>query len=81
MKIITDETWYRMAVITKQDMPAFGPPIENVSLFKKGKAFRELLFQRLLNGERACYYAPILSGKMSKTRALLLQDVIRTLKQ
>lgn len=71
------ETWYRMAVVSKQDMPAFGPPIENYCIFKKGKAFRELLFQRLLNGERAAYSAPILSTKMIKTRGLLLQDVVR----
>lgn len=56
------------------------PSIDNVALYKKGKAFRELLLQRLYNSERACYMAPILSQKMAKTRALLLQDVIRQLK-
>lgn len=32
---IKGETHYRVAVVTKQDVPAFGPPLENVALFKK----------------------------------------------
>lgn len=73
-----EETWYRMSVISKEKTPPFGPLLEdNVSIFKKGKAFRELLLQKLLNAERACYAAPILRTKMMKTRQLLLQDVIR----
>lgn len=76
-----DETWYRMAVISKLETPPFAPVVENVAIFKKGKAFRELLFQKLLNGERACYAAPILKSKMSKTRSVLLQDVIKQLRE
>ena len=75
-----DETWYRVAVISKNDTPVFAPVFENVTLFKKGKAFRDLLFQKLLNGERACYAAPILSKKMEKTRNVLLSDCIRQAK-
>ncbi len=55
--------------------------LENVSLFKKGKAFRDLLYQKLLNAERACYAAPILSKKMQNTRNLLLVDCIRQIKK
>ena len=82
MKDRSDETWYRMSVISKDKTPAFGPVFEdNVAIFKKGKAFRELLLQKLLNAERAAYAAPILSTKMKKTRQLLLSDAIRQLKK
>jgi RAP1 GTPase activating protein 1 len=77
-----DETWYRMSIISKEKTPRFAPVFENnVSIFKKGKAFRDLLFQKLLNAERATYAAPILSAKMQKTRKLLLEDAIRQLKK
>ncbi len=75
-----DETWYRVAVVSKNDTPAFAPVFENVTLFKKGAAFRELLLQKLLNAERACYAAPILKKKMEKTRNVLLADCIRQVK-
>jgi hypothetical protein len=42
------------------------PVFENVTLFKKGKAFRDLLFQKLLNGERAAYAAPTLCKSRRK---------------
>ncbi len=75
-----DETWYRVAVVSKAKTPRFAPVFENVTLFKKGAAFRELLLQKLLNAERACYAAPILSEKMTKTRSVLLADCIRQAK-
>lgn len=65
-----DETYYRLAVVTKQDTPRFAPALDNYAIYKKSKAFRELLFHKLLNGERAAYLAPTLSGASCVRRGM-----------
>jgi len=71
-------TYYRLAVISREGVPEFGPPIPNVAVYKEGPEFRELLYSKLLNAEKACYKAPMLDGKLTRTRTALLQDIGET---
>jgi RAP1 GTPase activating protein 1 len=38
--------YYRIAVISRDGVPEFGPPIPNVAVFKEGPEFRELFFSK-----------------------------------
>jgi RAP1 GTPase activating protein 1 len=64
-----------MAVVSRDEVPEFGPAVPTSAVFEKGDEFRTLLFSLLLNAERACYSAPILFNKLSRTRVAMLEDL------
>lgn len=70
-----DETFYRLSVISKDGVPPFGPPLPEPSFFRKGQEFKEFFYRKLLNAERACYKAPMLDNKLTRTRTALLKDI------
>jgi len=70
-----ETTYYRLAIVSREGVPAFGPSIPNNSLHRKGENFFQLLYAKLLNAEKACYHAPILSNKLNRTRTSLLRDI------
>lgn len=70
-----NETFYRMAVVSKEGVPEFGPEMDNEAIFKKGPEFKEFFYSKLLNAERASYDAPILGNKLERTRTALLKDL------
>jgi hypothetical protein len=55
-----------------------GPPLPENTLFAKGDMFRQFFYAKLLNAERACYAAPILSNKLIRTRTAMLKDIAHT---
>eukprot|EP00008_Paramoeba_atlantica_P008645 CAMPEP_0201490566 /NCGR_PEP_ID=MMETSP0151_2-20130828/26638_1 /ASSEMBLY_ACC=CAM_ASM_000257 /TAXON_ID=200890 /ORGANISM="Paramoeba atlantica, Strain 621/1 / CCAP 1560/9" /LENGTH=372 /DNA_ID=CAMNT_0047876567 /DNA_START=133 /DNA_END=1251 /DNA_ORIENTATION=- len=69
------QQYYQLAVISRDGVPDFGPPIDNVAIFKKGDEFRDLFYTKLMNAEQACYKAPMIDTKLVRTRTLLLKDV------
>jgi len=71
------ERYYRLSVISKDAVPLFGPPLENVSIHKKGPEFKELFYRKLLNAEKASYTAPIFKDKLERTRTALYADLAR----
>ncbi|EFA86568.1 RapGAP/RanGAP domain-containing protein [Heterostelium album PN500] len=69
------QRYYRLAVVSKDSVPEFGPPMPQNGLFKKDQAFKDFFYAKLLNAEKASYSAPILEMKLSRTRKALLKDV------
>ncbi|GAM26221.1 hypothetical protein SAMD00019534_093960, partial [Acytostelium subglobosum LB1] len=72
---IDNERFYRLAIVSRDAVPEFGPAMPANGLFKKDQAFKDFLYAKLLNAERAAYSAPILEMKLSRTRRALLKDV------
>ena len=70
-----NKTYYSLTVIRKDGVPPFAPLIESPSVFERGDEFRNLLFKKLLNAERAIYEVDIIAQKMLKTRSLLLEGL------
>ncbi|KAM9978796.1 hypothetical protein ACTFIY_012557 [Dictyostelium cf. discoideum] len=70
-----NQRYYKMAVVSKDNVPQFGPPMPANGLFKKDQAFKDFFYAKLLNAEKASYTAPILGVKLSRTRVALLKDV------
>ncbi|EGG16091.1 RapGAP/RanGAP domain-containing protein [Cavenderia fasciculata] len=69
------QRYYRLAVVSKDSVPEFGPAMPNNGIFKKDPSFKEFFYAKLLNAEKASYSAQILENKLSRTRKALLKDV------
>jgi len=70
--------YYRMAVVSRDEVPEFGPEIPSNATFKKGDEFLHYFYAKILNAERACYKAPILDNKITRTRNAMLKDICQT---
>ncbi|XP_034406021.1 rap1 GTPase-activating protein 2-like [Cyclopterus lumpus] len=71
----SDSTSYKVAVTAREDVPPFGPPLTNPSVFKKGPEFREFLLTKLINAELACYKSDRFARLEERTRAALLDSL------
>jgi len=69
---------YRLAVVSKDGVPEFGPPLNANGLYKKDEDFKNFFYAKLMNAEKASYAAPILGNKLTRTRTALLKDVADT---
>lgn len=72
------QRYYRLAVVSKDGVPEFGPPLPANGLYKKDEKFKNFFYAKLLNAEKASYAAPILGNKLTRTRTALLKDVADT---
>eukprot|EP01104_Vermistella_antarctica_P006472 TRINITY_DN1717_c0_g1_i1.p1 TRINITY_DN1717_c0_g1~~TRINITY_DN1717_c0_g1_i1.p1 ORF type:complete len:376 (+),score=90.65 TRINITY_DN1717_c0_g1_i1:187-1314(+) len=73
-----DNTYYRLAIISKDAVPEFGPVLPDVAVYKKGDEFKEMFYRKLLNAEKACYKAKMLDDKLTRARNALLKDMAET---
>ncbi|XP_031429260.1 rap1 GTPase-activating protein 2a isoform X6 [Clupea harengus] len=71
----TDHTTYKVSVTAREDVPAFGPPLPNPAVFKKGPEFRDFLLTKLINAENACYKSDKFAKLEGRTRAALLDNL------
>ncbi|KPP74975.1 rap1 GTPase-activating protein 2-like [Scleropages formosus] len=77
----TEHITYKVSVTAREDVPPFGPPLPNPSIFKKGPEFREFLLTKLINAEVACYKADrfakleVSEEICGRTRAALLDNL------
>ncbi|XP_041919537.1 rap1 GTPase-activating protein 2a isoform X1 [Alosa alosa] len=71
----TDHTTYKVSVTAREDVPAFGPPLPNPAVFKKGPEFRDFLLTKLMNAENACYKSDKFAKLEGRTRAALLDNL------
>ncbi|KAI1903276.1 hypothetical protein AGOR_G00025540 [Albula goreensis] len=71
----TDHTTYKVSVTAREDVPTFGPPLPNPTVFKKGPEFREFLLTKLINAENACYKSDRFAKLEGRTRAALLDNL------
>ncbi|XP_041439613.1 rap1 GTPase-activating protein 2 isoform X2 [Xenopus laevis] len=71
----TDITTYKVSVTAREDVPSFGPPLPNPSVFQKNSEFREFLLTKLINGEHACCKSDKFAKLEDRTRAALLDNL------
>ncbi|XP_051902343.1 rap1 GTPase-activating protein 2-like isoform X2 [Hippocampus zosterae] len=71
----SENTTYKVSVTAREDVPPFGPPLPNPSVFKKGPEFREFLLTKLINAELACYKSIRFARLEERTRAALLDTL------
>eukprot|EP01094_Clydonella_sp_ATCC50884_P002417 TRINITY_DN1184_c0_g1_i1.p2 TRINITY_DN1184_c0_g1~~TRINITY_DN1184_c0_g1_i1.p2 ORF type:complete len:307 (+),score=95.66 TRINITY_DN1184_c0_g1_i1:883-1803(+) len=74
--MVDDERHYRVAVVRREEVRAFGPPIPEGGTFKAGDEFRTWILTKLLNAEQACYEADVIRTKLQRTRKMMLADLI-----
>ena len=77
----TSITRYRVSVVAQKDVPLFGPPLPSSAIFDKGLAFKDFLLSKLINGERACYQASKFQTLHQRTRATLLVNLAKDLRE
>ncbi|XP_051280656.1 rap1 GTPase-activating protein 1 isoform X8 [Dicentrarchus labrax] len=75
----SDNVLYRVSVTARDDVPFFGPALPNPAVFKKGPAFHEFLFTKLINAEYACYKAEKFAKLEERTRSALLETLYEEL--
>jgi len=69
-------THYKVAVISKEHVPPYDPPIPYPPIFEKGEQFREFLFYKMINGERASNFAPDFLIRNIRTRKAYLTQIL-----
>uniref|UniRef100_A0A8C9Z1U3 Rap-GAP domain-containing protein n=1 Tax=Sander lucioperca TaxID=283035 RepID=A0A8C9Z1U3_SANLU len=67
--------FYKVSVTAREDVPAFGPPLPNPAVLKKGPEFRDFLLTKLINAELACYKSERFARLEERTRAALLDTL------
>jgi len=76
--MIDDQRHYRLAVIRREEVLPFAPPVPEGGLFKAGPEFHDFLMRKLLNAEKACYRAEAIATKLQRTRNALLLDLCQS---
>ena len=71
---------YQVSITAKHDVPSFGPSLPQNSTFDKGAQFKDFLFSKLINGEKACYKAKKFDMLNQRTRMALLTNLVNDLK-
>jgi len=69
-------TFYEIGVASKKGVGFHSPLVPKSRTFEKGPEFRDFLYTKLLNAERASYLALAFAKAISRTRAGLLQSLI-----
>ena len=77
----TSITRYRVSIVAQKDVPPFGPPLPQCAIFDKGLAFKDFLLAKLVNGERACHHAHKFQTLHQRTRATLLVNLAKELRE
>lgn len=77
--VVDDERHYRVAVVRREEVRAFGPPVPDGGTFKAGDEFRTWILTKLLCAEQACYEADVIRTKLQRTRKMMLADLVSDL--
>ena len=70
------DTHYDLAIAHKPGVRYYSPYIPSPATFQKNADFRHLLLTKLINSERAAMQAPAFCEKLSRTRKMLLTDLM-----
>jgi len=68
---------YRVTVVSKTDVPIFGPPLPPSGIFHNISSLRDFLLAKSINGENAAYLAPKFSKPQLRTRGALIEDLVK----
>ncbi|KAL6056501.1 GTPase-activating Rap/Ran-GAP domain-like protein 3, partial [Balamuthia mandrillaris] len=69
-----DEVLYRVAVASREDVPAYAPSLPNPAIFPKGPKLREFLLKKMINGLKASFKSPSFAKKIERSRHLALEE-------
>ncbi|XP_066547629.1 rap1 GTPase-activating protein 1 isoform X3 [Amia ocellicauda] len=75
----SDNTFYKVSVTARDDVPFFGPTLPDPAIFKKGPEFHDFLMTKLINAEYACYKAEKFAKLEERTRTALLETLYEEL--
>ncbi|RKP06977.1 hypothetical protein THASP1DRAFT_31215 [Thamnocephalis sphaerospora] len=67
---------FELLISPRKEVPYFTPDLPEPPVIGTDATSREFLLHKLINGERASYKAPIFASKITRTRSVLLYDVI-----
>jgi RAP1 GTPase activating protein 1 len=73
------KTHYRLAIACKNGVGEFGPSFSQ-SVFASGATFRSFLLAKLINAERAAYQAPGFAKPIRRSRQMLLDALLETVR-
>ncbi|KAM4702760.1 rap1 GTPase-activating protein 1-like [Rhinophrynus dorsalis] len=73
------DTFYKVSVTARDDVPLFGPSLPNPAVFRKDSQFREFLLTKLINAEVSCYRAERFSKLQERTRGALIDSLYEEL--
>jgi len=68
-----NEPFYRISCATKEEVPEYGPKITEL-VYAHDQYFRDFVLAKLVNGERAAYYAPDFHRRLLRTRQGILEQ-------
>lgn len=71
-----NESQYKFTICTRSGVPPFNPSIPEPAIMNKDSISRDFFLHKLVNGERASYKAPSFASKLSRTRSVLLMDIV-----
>ena len=73
---VFSDTRYDLAIAHKPGVRYYSPHIPSPATFQKSADFRHWLLTKLINSERAAMQAPAFCEKLSRTRKMLLSDLM-----
>ncbi|XP_029437233.1 rap1 GTPase-activating protein 1-like [Rhinatrema bivittatum] len=73
------ETFYKVSVTARDDVPFFGPSLPNPAVFRKDSEFRDFLLAKLINAEYSCYKAEKFAKLEERTRGALMDSLYEEL--
>jgi len=68
---------YRVTIVSKTDVPVFGPSLPRSGIFHNTSSLRDFLLAKGINGENAAYLAPKFSKPQLRTRGALIEDLVK----
>ncbi|MDP2436895.1 MAG: GTPase-activating protein [archaeon] len=73
-----EEGRYDVGVVSRHNVPEFGPPLPSAELFEDNLIFRKWLLYKLVNAERASLYHPTFRLLMIQSRHQLLENILQS---
>eukprot|EP00127_Corallochytrium_limacisporum_P003116 Clim_evm45s146 gene=Clim_evmTU45s146 len=75
VKYDTGRDVWKVSIVTKDDVPPFGPALPAEGVFDTDSELRRFLLTKLINAERAAYQAPAFSKKNRRTMEVALKNL------
>jgi len=71
------ETYYQLTVTSRETVEPFPPFLPVTPIYKKNRAFRDLIVSKMMNGERATYQTPDFKARMARARLGAMRSIAR----
>eukprot|EP00005_Dracoamoeba_jomungandri_P006859 CAMPEP_0174266906 /NCGR_PEP_ID=MMETSP0439-20130205/31892_1 /TAXON_ID=0 /ORGANISM="Stereomyxa ramosa, Strain Chinc5" /LENGTH=724 /DNA_ID=CAMNT_0015354155 /DNA_START=512 /DNA_END=2686 /DNA_ORIENTATION=+ len=78
LKELIGKTKYEISVLSREDVPSFGPPIPENPVFSKTPLFKDFLFSKLINAEYASKRSIYFSKRLRVGRMYALNKIVDT---